>query len=171
MPSDLEQPTNPQDYASGFFAADYRNEPAAGLTNWIDPGDRFFRVKFGLNADDSPATGAQITTAINQWEGFTQCIRWRIRLHHEALLRWKHQTLNIYVYYHSGIPKSKRNQIKACTDPGSFEYLGATFAVAKQKIEDRQVGLSLQFWPGKPPNIPAGAIDTVVQGWEGDFGI
>lgn len=163
--TDLEQPTSPQDYASGFFGADYRSIGDTAWANWADPGDKYYRVRYGHNADDSPATQQEIDEAITQWNGFTRCQRWRIRLHHEALIRKQHESgIRVFVYYHSGIPVAKRDQIKQCTDPDEFEYLGGTFAAQCAKLNQRQAGLCSKFWAN-------GAVDVVVFGWESDFGL
>jgi hypothetical protein len=172
MPSDLEQPTHPSDYRSGFFGADYRNDSAAVFTNWISPGNRFFRVQSGVNADASSATDAQITTARNQWEGFTQCIRWRIRLHHTAGIRKQHETIaKLFVYYTTDIPVAKKAQIRNCLIPGEFEFLGDTFAEAKATLNAAQAGLANKFWVAVPPHFAAGQVDHIIAGWGADFGL
>lgn len=168
--SDLEYPSGPNDYASGYFGANFNAESDSAYENWIDPGDKFFRVRGGLNADGSPATQQEIDSAVNTWENtLNQCQRWRIRLHHEALSRWVHETNSkVFMYYHSGIPKSKKDQIKLCLDQNTFEYLGQKASDVKTKLEDRQPGLTAKFWRSTHPAILPGEIDVVVFGLEQD---
>lgn len=165
MASDFEQPTSPSDYRSGFFGGNFVSDPAGAFTNWISPGDRFFRVKYGMNFDETIATQAEIDAATSQWENMTRCERWRIRLHHEAVLRWQHGTNSkVFIYYHSGIPAAKKAQIVTCLDENTFEYLGQTSADVITKLNDRNPALLAHFWP-------TGVPDTAVFGWESDFGL
>lgn len=158
--ADLENPTGPDDYAAGFFGLDLTNFSGTTITNWINPGDRFCRVKFATNCDGSTATPTEITNAINAWNGFTQCQRWALRLHHEALVRAKHTTLEVWVYYFTGIPVAKKAQIVNCLNLDELYYLGDTYTAAKNKVIELK---SEAFWLNIFPND---ALNTVVFGWE-----
>lgn len=167
---DLKYPSGPNDYCSGFFAANYSALTAGQRTNWIEPGDRFCMVAHGTNCDGSEANAVDIASAKSAWtNSFTQCARWRTRLHHESPIFKKHSVQDVWIYYHSGIPCTKKAAIAACLEQSTFEYLGQTFSAVRTKITNR---VSQAFWqnffPGRT-NIPAGNPDTVVFGKEADF--
>jgi len=170
---DFERPTTPEDYRSGFFGANFTGVPQAAYENWIAPGDRWHRIISSVNADGSPANPVDIAAAEDQWQNiFGRAERWRIRLHHLAELKWPHITNDkVWVYYTSAIPAAKKPQLVEILDPGSFEFLGHTFAEMKAKLNARQANLIEKFFPGRPPNIAPGEPDVVVSGWEADFGV
>lgn len=105
---------------------------------------------------------AVIDAALSQWQGMTQTNRYRIRLHHESLVKLPHDTLDkVFVYYHTGIPLSARENIReSLTD--EFRFLGLTFQAAKNTLNGIASGLANHFWPGWVARL-------VVYGHESDF--
>ena len=170
MDFDLESPSSPADYKSGFFGLNFSNDNATQYERWIDPGEWFNRVVQRKNLDGSEPTHQELADALNQWRtGFSQTNRWRARLYHRAEILWTHITNNkVHIAYSSNIPTSKKAAIKNALDPNSLEYLGQTFADVIQKLDDRSETLAEKFWPGGNVFAPR-QIDVVVTGWEGDF--
>ena len=162
MPKDLNNPTGPGDYIDAFFAADYRSISAAAYNNWI-LGDYYHRVAYYRNADLSQPTPAEIASAVNTWDNtLTKVERWRLRIHHESLIKRESSTSKVWMYYFSGIPKAAdRSHLEALTTPGEFEFLGRSFSAARTTIINR---VNLAFWQSMWPRDTI--MDTVVSGWE-----
>src|SRR3990170_8354948 len=94
--SDME---SSQQTASGYFAANYTVLSPTLLADWISPGNKYFRTRFQVNPDQTRPTSTQINAARTEWEAFTQCQRWRIRIHHESLIKRKQSAADIWLYY------------------------------------------------------------------------
>lgn len=161
MAFDLEDPDGQDDYRSAFFASDYRTLPDAQFVNWINPGDNWFRVRGGVNADGTIATPAEVSAAVSTWQGMTQGNRWRIRLHHQGLV-WIHDNQpKIEIAYYTGIPAHLADEIRLILVEDEFEYLGQTASQVRTKLDNRNPTLLEHFWPDR-------VMPTVVYGWEDD---
>jgi len=162
-PIDLEWPTA-GNYRSGFFAADYSALSAGDVSAWITPGDRFCRVAYQRNCDDTASTTQQLRDALTEWNAFTTCERWRIRLHHQSLIRRPSTSIiRIETTYANFISASRLTEIRSCIAVGTFDYLGATFTPARSTIVGRR---SAAFWREMWPDDTK--MDTVVFGFESD---
>lgn len=160
---DLQSPSGPGDYRSGFFAADLRGLADTPYQDWIDPGNEFCRVAHKANCDSSTATSEQLSGALATWQAMSKCNRLRLRLFHKSRLKYEHGTMaKVWVMYNTGLPVSLKDEAKLCLDPGTFEYLGDTFSSARTKIVNRT---SQAFFEGF---FPQNRMTTVILGWESD---
>lgn len=163
MITDMEQPTSPSDYESGFFSVDATSLTAGQINKWLEPGDSYFRTVNNMNANYSIPTSIEISTAKTAWNALTRCQRWGIRLHHEAIIKRKHPTLDVWIYYHTGIPTAKKAQIDTCADSTQLEFLGSIFSEARTTVVTaKSVAFWTKFWPNNT------TMDLVVVGHEGD---
>lgn len=138
-------------YVQAFFASDLRLYPAGAYTNWIEAGDRWFRVRTGLNADGTTPTAQEIEDAQTQFAGFPLAYRWRIRLHHECKEKWEHDTIEkLWVYFTNKIPQHRAEDVRAILEPNEFEYAGEHGQDVWDFLEARQVGLASHFFPAPP---------------------
>lgn len=159
---DLDDPTLPGDYRSGFAAANYTNIAQTPYENWINPGNEFCRVKYHANCDESEATAQEISGALATWDAMATCYRFRIRLHHQSQIRARHDTNDkIWVYYTTSIPSSRISELRNCQIVNVFEHIGNTYSQACATLNARQAGLCAHFYP-------SGNMGTIMDGWETD---
>lgn len=149
------------DTVDAFFASDYRGLSAENFELWISPGNEFCIAATGHNCDGSDVSPEHVASTQAVWAAMTQCRRWRVRLHHQADIKRRHNELEIWLYYTTMIPRSLREQIEACLAPDEFEFIGRKFSVARATIIART---SLAFWRNF---FPQDRMDHVVVGWEG----
>lgn len=162
-PEDLENPSGPGDYASGFFGLDLRETPAQQITDWIDPGDRYCHAYKALDCDDAVPGVGVVEASTTAWNGLTQCQRWGIRLHHQSLIKHRHVTLDVWVYYFTNIPLSKKSAIVQCLNLEELHFLGETFSETRVTTI---VLTSEAFWQNIWPTDDI--MGEVILGWESD---
>ena len=150
MATNLEWPTDPNQFARGWCLIDLDRENAAFRAEWIDSNKMD-----GVYGTDVAATA--------DWEALTSRQKWAVRMWFEGGIKWLSLfNVNHLLVYNSVFTPTRKNELAQLSNPGVFQWLGDKESQAVAKLNSQVTPEVTDYWP-------TGKTATEMYGLEADF--